>query len=194
MLVAIIVHCHIFEVIWKCSLIFLTNSASLLASQIFMTHTLPICKQFVTCCLKWLWINWINQKRILFDIFNFFPFVFLLHTTLFLQLLSSDCSTFFVYYKYVKLLYRAMSYRRKLMYICTSSHMTSISEKNNYSLFLPLAFKLVSDTSVVGRCEYSACHRLIWLLEVLYSHVPFAMMCRFIGSIVNVSFDPTTST
>lgn len=197
MLVAVIVPCHIFELIWKCSLIFLTNTASLLAWQIVVTGTSPMSKQFVTCCLKWLWINRISQKVFYLTYLTFYLlFFFLLQTTLFLQLLSSDCSTFLVHYKYGKLVYRAMPYRRKFMCICTptSSHMTSISEQTNYSLFLPSAFKLMSDISVLGRCEYSACCRLIWLQKVLYSHVPFARMCRFIGSIVNVSFDPTTST
>lgn len=77
-------------------------------------------------------------------------FFFLLCTTLFLQLLSSDCSTFLVYYKYVKLLYRAMLYRRMLMCISThtNSHMTSSSEKINYSLFLPLALLSICSLSI----------------------------------------------
>lgn len=75
-LVEVIMHCHFFVLMWKCSSIFLTNTASLLAGQIFVTQTPLMYKYVVTGWLKLLWINYTKEGKVLLKVFFFFPFLF----------------------------------------------------------------------------------------------------------------------
>lgn len=66
-----------FVLIWKCNSVFLTNTASLLAWQIFVTQTQLMYKWVVTCWLKWFWINCIEESKILLKVLFFHSPLFL---------------------------------------------------------------------------------------------------------------------